>query len=738
MRAINLTQSALLLALVCLIAEVIASRHEAKAKAMGLVDVTTKCSSPSQQALARGSSASLYELTSIAAPETIARSSSLCYSSDPCVWAPANPPPPNPILTPPTGSSPPTAVVGLSSAFVGSTTAHNSITTSVPFLSELMSQLFAHSTQVTELSLSTPSRSLTYAASWPSTARTPVISATTAQSSPTSPAVQADPKDLVPPASAPSMLVYSFTLPPYAGGLDTSGIVETVTQPSLTEGKDKPFSTVYSYSLPPYTPKVPTYVATSARMAPVDMTSGGPGGPDGAGPTNEIFLQKGFVDPSQNLVFPTSPVIPLYSPACLGNAYGGGYVITPTMSVANTNATGVAKIPPAYGFTYKLEPTQSLDYDGAVIIVDTKHPGPTKVPSPDPALSGSSSGSFESAYPQPSGVISGTNLPLKDAPQIPSKDLTPTSTDNTYGMSAPWGSFPNHVFETPPPSGAYAGTPTLATDGTTVIPDNSVLTSIGSVHGTSPSGDMTPVSVSGLNEAFEARTGSSPLTNDITTMIPIIPLPVSTAGVHTSSVPGNMPAVSVSGSFKPFGASTGHTPLANNEPIVNSHKSGSMSVGSLQGTINAGNSAFTPMPSAQPSEGGGDGLPSPTNDAPTTISDDLVPTPHAAFLGTTFLESSLLNPDIVPTVRSSVIATRIRSVVVTTVTTWCPSTAPDHLSIISSILSHGPPSASFPGSRASANGNHEDKIDDTLYAHITPSISLGGVTTSTATVTITG
>ncbi|KAL8798669.1 MAG: hypothetical protein Q9182_006480 [Xanthomendoza sp. 2 TL-2023] len=795
MRAITLVQTALVVVLFCPVVEVVASRQEAKATVMGLVDATTKGTMLIELQWIDESTRQddLDLITDSPGPPTIQPGipalqpsiptsgvASLCIppahqisslkSSDPCVWVVPNPPPPSPVVTPPSASSPSIAVVGLSLASVSSTTAHISMTTSIPFLSELMSQLFSHSTQVTVPSLSTPAQVPTFAAPWPSTAGTPTVSATTALSSPTPPALQADPKDMIPPTLAPSMLVYSFTLPPYAGGLDTTGIVETMTKPSLAEGKDKSFSHIYSYSLPPYTPKTPTYVATSARLAPVDMTSGGPGGSGGAVPTDRIFLQKGFVDPSKDLVLPASSVIPLYSPACLGNAYGGGYVITPTMSIANTNATGIAKVPPAYVFTYKLEPTQALDYGGAVILVDTKNPVPTRAPSPNSVLYGGGGSTFDSAYIQPSGIIPGTNLPLKDAPHILSKDLTQTSTGsnyetnapdkslslgadlppkdlpqvpskdsastptaNVYGTSLLWGSLRHHVSEPPQSSGAEAGTLPGAKDDTTTVLNSSVLTSSRPIHGTNLPGNTMPVSVLGSTQASEARTGSPSSANDKTTIIQIIPLPVSTESSQGSSALGNTPPASVSGSLKTSGAFTRHTPPANHEPILSSQTSG----GRLQSTNIAGSSVFAPIASVQPSEGGGDESHLPASNAPTTDSDDVVPTSQIDSFGTTSLVSSLLNPDVTPTVRASVMATRIKSIVVTTETTWCPSTAPDHLSIISSILSYTPLSAAPSGSRVSVNGNYEGQPDDAPYAHITSLIPLGAVTISTATVTIT-
>ncbi|KAL8867941.1 MAG: hypothetical protein Q9198_008342, partial [Flavoplaca austrocitrina] len=111
---------------------------------------------------------------------------------------------------------------------------------------------------------------------------------------------EGNPETPTPPASTPSMLIYSLTLPPYSNGFDTSGIVETLTRSSPAEDKDKPSTTIYAYNLPPYTPKVPTYVATSAGTAALDMTSGAPGGPGGAATTDRNFLPKGFVDPTKD------------------------------------------------------------------------------------------------------------------------------------------------------------------------------------------------------------------------------------------------------------------------------------------------------------------------------------------------------------------------------------------------------------------------------------------------------
>lgn len=243
-------------------------------------------------------------------------------------------------------------------------------TTSIPYLSELMSQLFPQPSNSTGSSTSLHIPDLTSSSPKSSTAAVHSISKTTMQS-------------VIPPGNSPKdgpsmttmgpTLIYSFQLPPYSGGLDTSGVAETISVSSPAEDDThQPAATIYSYSLPPYTPKIPTYVATSAGIAPVSMTSGAPGDPTANARATENFLSQGSVDPTKDLPpLATSTITPLYSPACLGNAYGGGYVITPTVSAANTNVTGAGKIPPAYGFSYKLESAGSPTYSAAVIIAET-------------------------------------------------------------------------------------------------------------------------------------------------------------------------------------------------------------------------------------------------------------------------------------------------------------------------------------------------------------------------------
>ncbi|KAI4174492.1 MAG: hypothetical protein LQ343_002249 [Gyalolechia ehrenbergii] len=312
-------------------------------------------------------------------------------------------------------------------------------TTSIPYLSELMSQLFPQPSNSTGISTSVAKSGLISFSSRSSPAATPYTPKVITTQSATPPAnVGDDPKDWPSTTTMGPTLVYSFQLPPYSGGLETSGVAENMPVPSPAEDNTyQPTATVYSYNLPPYTPKVPTYVATSAATAPVSMTSGAPGNPTANAPATNIFLSQGSVDPTKDLPpIATSTIIPLYSPACLGNAYGGGYVITPTISAANLNATGLAKIPPAYGFSYKLEPTQSPAYSAAVIITNTKASVPTGLPIPTATSTSSGNREPVTAGSLQLGVTtqifsSSTNVPLAT-----SQGLMALSQGTVFGMDS--------------------------------------------------------------------------------------------------------------------------------------------------------------------------------------------------------------------------------------------------------------------------------------------------------------
>ncbi|KAL8674307.1 MAG: hypothetical protein Q9168_001300 [Polycauliona sp. 1 TL-2023] len=482
--------------------------------------------------------------------------------------------------------------------------------TSIPYLSDLMSQLFSQSTTTPESSIYTPNFVPSSAAPDPKLPGTPSKPTVTSRLDTTTP-FESDPETTSLPASTPAMLIYSLTLPPYSNGLDTSGIVESLTRSSPAEGMDKLSVTVYSYNLPPYTPKIPTYVATSASTAPLDMTTGAPGGSGGAAPTDRIFLPKGFVDPIKDPVTVTSSTVPLYSPACLGNAYGGGYVITPTLSVANINATGIGNVPPAYGYSYKFEPTVSPGYGAAAVIVNTK-----AQPNPSP----SSNRVFFSSRPSNSvGSDPGPSSPPKDAS---------------------WGSNPG----------------------------------------------------------------------------------TSTQDISTSSL--------LYGSDPPYGSSAGIPPF--DEVSAPTPATGILSQTPF------GNEGFIPLPLSSTSSGAYDdslapsrntGVIAPGYNVPTTVSDPQ----NTRFASSPIFSSGKGSGQ--SSGHPSVLANHVTSVVVTTSTTWCPSTAPDHLSIISSILGHAPLSTAITAGGDLANGGQSDKGVYPVNASKSPWTALAAVTTATSTST---
>ncbi|KAL8870640.1 MAG: hypothetical protein Q9174_003361 [Haloplaca sp. 1 TL-2023] len=333
---------------------------------------------------------------------------------------------------------------------------------SIPFLSELIAHPSRSQTQSPGGASTAP---LNYAYSQPNGIESQSPQETGSGFPTSTMADKDDSQNQDPPAPIPSTLIYSFTLSPYSGGLETSGIPETMTRSPTVVNKDSlPLATTYPYKLQPYTPKVPTYVATSAQLAAVTMTAGPSGNPVGNAQTTRIFLSHGFVDPTKGIPSADrSTIVPLYSPACLGNAYGGGYVITPTSSVPHTNATGGVKIPPAYGFTYKSEPTASPDYDAAVIIAGTTGQMPSAGPIPTATFDKDGAGISTSGYGQQSGGIVGTGG------QVSNGSPTSTAPGDKDGPGAPApgdGQLSGDIIEAPCPcTGASTVTSTFTAQG---------------------------------------------------------------------------------------------------------------------------------------------------------------------------------------------------------------------------------------------------------------------------------
>ncbi len=527
--------------------------------------------------------------------------------------------------------------------------------------------------------------------------------------------------------STPSMLTYSWSLPSYSNGFDTGAVVETLTRSSSAADKDKPSTTVYSYSLPPYTPKIPTYVATSAGLAPLDMTSGAPGIPGGAAPTNRIFLQQGVVDFTKDPVTATSSMLPVYSPACLGNAYGGGYVITPTVYVANTNATGVANIPPAYGFSYKLDPTQSPGYGGAVIIVDTKAPIPTVSSQSSPGLSSSSVVHSSSRATQSVGAITGTLLPSKDAPPNMSKDLVPTPTRSRYGTSVSGNLSPPATSGHTQPPGAMTGSPTAGKDEAISFSGPPL----------SPK-DGSPANTKAHVPDHETPSGIPPFAKDGITISSAVSAPTPTRNTRGTALLSDGIFTTLLMSTVPSGAYTGPSAPSKDISVTSSGDISPTTASNLHNTNVASNPVVSSRNESPQLPETSSGLPSPIKDASVTNPNDLLPTPHDGALGTNVLVSSLSMSGNSANGHASVLATRVKSVIITTSTTWCPSTAPNHLSISPSVLGVVPLSTAVTGNGIWAGGDIDDKDAYMLNAGITSSTALGAVTVSKPTSTEVG
>ncbi len=309
-----------------------------------------------------------------------------------------------------------------------------------------------------------------------------------------------------------SVLVYTLSLPPYSGGLDTSGIVETMKASSPAEPKtQQPSGTVYSYNLPPYATKTPTYVATSARLAPVSMTAGPPGNPSVNAPTDRNFLQQGSVDPTKDAPpIATSTLIPIYSPACLGNAYGGGYVVTPTLSAANPNGTDVALIHPVYGFSYKLEPTQSPEYNAAIVVADTKAPLLTGTPFPSASHASSGNSAHASEGPQALHSVTEALTAVTREPSLatPSPESSPSGSSSPTKVSEPspliTGGAITGILSIVPTQGAIPNLSLAPAEGSVIAADQMssiILSLIDGFRG--PSGDV-PLGTPGSGTATDA------------------------------------------------------------------------------------------------------------------------------------------------------------------------------------------------------------------------------------------
>ncbi|KAL9611602.1 MAG: hypothetical protein Q9167_003760 [Letrouitia subvulpina] len=130
--------------------------------------------------------------------------------------------------------------------------------------------------------------------------------------------------------------------------------------------------------MPGFSPKTPTYLATSAQTAALTMTSAASRRPTAPATTTRVFLKQELVDLGKETPYRvTAAVIPVYSPACLGNAYGGGYIIMPTVFVSNPEVKDGDNSTLGYNFSYGQYPSGSAHPNTTMIIIGTISPPPT-------------------------------------------------------------------------------------------------------------------------------------------------------------------------------------------------------------------------------------------------------------------------------------------------------------------------------------------------------------------------
>ncbi|KAL9038225.1 MAG: hypothetical protein Q9214_005367 [Letrouitia sp. 1 TL-2023] len=174
-----------------------------------------------------------------------------------------------------------------------------------------------------------------------------------------------------------SAITYSFNLPLYQ---PSSSVSITTRWPSATANiaLQPPLSIGYPNLIPEFSPKTPTYLATSAQTAALTMTSAASRRPTIPAATTRMFLKQGSVDLNKETPYRvTAPAIPVYSPACLGNAYGGGYIIVPTVFVTNPEVKDSGNSTLRYNFSYGKNPSGLAYPNTTMIIIGTSSPPPT-------------------------------------------------------------------------------------------------------------------------------------------------------------------------------------------------------------------------------------------------------------------------------------------------------------------------------------------------------------------------
>ena len=158
-------------------------------------------------------------------------------------------------------------------------------------------------------------------------------------------------------STVPSVVIYSFTLSP--SSVPSSSISsKPETSASVVISSFTVPSIIYSFTLPSSTLESSGSVQTSGLSPSEPEISGSPiklgqslGGKDSNSRVNGPYYNA------------SSSLIPLWTPDMLGNAYGGGFIKTPSIYVTlppslTASASGV---PPGYGFSLTQESFQSTD-----------------------------------------------------------------------------------------------------------------------------------------------------------------------------------------------------------------------------------------------------------------------------------------------------------------------------------------------------------------------------------------
>ena len=123
----------------------------------------------------------------------------------------------------------------------------------------------------------------------------------------------------------------------------------------------------------------------------------------------------------------SSTMIPLYTPGLLGNAYGGGYITTPSIYVVVT-ASPVVGVPPGYGYSVGPEGTTIILSTAASSISSPLSGETLTLPTPE------TTGLDVSGIAQPSVTSTAGNASFL-APSHPSSPTTFQGSANNYGVA---------------------------------------------------------------------------------------------------------------------------------------------------------------------------------------------------------------------------------------------------------------------------------------------------------------